>query len=240
VVASLTSVGDLLMIFPPLRQPFGAILGIPHFDLILGAVISWVSLLGVCLLWGTWPDIHWQRRSGILLILSMVDVVNWTLRHSTELGLYDGTIGHEWFRNSLGSAMAWSEFALMASLAADLAGHLGEPRAVELSRSLRSLSTTGAMVWFLYFSFRTDWRPPIWPLRPRMPNPGTMMLALSWTVVEAICFVQSAILSLLAARCCAMTLVEMAKVDRENDLIPSRSEDGWDEMTRKSGPNDGA
>jgi hypothetical protein len=98
--------------------------------------------------------------------------------------------------------------------------------------------TTGAMLWFLYFSLQTDWRPPIWPLRARMFSHVTLMLFLSWLVIWAICMGQTAILSFLSCGCCSKTLLEMKATDRSTDLMPSRSEDGWDELM-KSGPKHG-
>jgi hypothetical protein len=241
VVASLSTVGTLLLFFSGNRQPIGAQFGIPHWQLIEGAIVTLGSLFGVSLLWGRWPDTNWQRRSGLLLLMCLVDAVLWTLDNANELGLVDGALGHDWFRDSLGRALGWSEFALIATLAADMAAHLGEPQSIELAKAVRSLATTGAMVWFMYFYFRTDWTAaPLWPLRERPPNHGTFMLLLGSWVLGAINLVQVTVLSLLASRCCGRALREMAAVDRANDLLPSRSETGWEDMNRASGPKSGA
>jgi hypothetical protein len=239
VVASLSTIGTLILIFSR-QQQFGAVFGVPHWQLIEGALITWVSLLGVCVLWGRWPDANWQRRSGILLLMCLVDAILWTLRHAGELGLHEGEFGHEWFRESLGAALGWSEFALIATLAADIASHQGEPQASDLAKAVRSMATTGAMVWFLYFYFRTDWNPPLWPLRQRGMNHGTLMLYLSWIVIGAINLVQVTALSLLAGRCCGRTLREMARADKASEALPSRSEVGWEEFKRDSRPKGGA
>jgi hypothetical protein len=238
VVASLATIGWLILILSQRGQPLGAVLGIPHWDLIEESTIVWGTVIGGCLIWGPWPDRNWQRRSGLLLLMFLVDAVLWSLDHATELGLTEVKVGHDWFRHSLGMALGWSEFALIASLTADMAAHLGEPQAVEFGKATRSLATTGAMVWFLYFYFRTDWRAPIWPLRDRPPNPGSAMLGLGYTVLVAINLVQVTALSLLAGRSCGRALREMAQEDRRHDLPPSRSEAGWDEFTR-SGPKGG-
>ncbi len=240
VVASLSTVGMLLLFFSGNRQPIGAQFGIPHWRIIEQGLVTVGSLLGVALLWGRWPDVNWQRRSGLLLLMCLVDAVLCTLDNAQELGVVDGAIGHQWFRDSLGTALGWSEFALIATLAADIAAHLGEPQATELAKAVRSLATTGAMVWFMYFYFRTNWNPPLWPLRELQPNHGTFMLLLGWCVMGAINLVQVTVLSLLAGRCCGRALREMAAVDRANDLLPSRSESGWEEMNRPSGPKAGA
>jgi hypothetical protein len=240
VVASLTTVGTLLLFFSGNRQPLGAIFQIPHWWLIEQGLVTVGSLLGVSLLWGRWPDVNWQRRSGLLLLMCLVDLVLCTLEHAKEMGLVDGPIGHDWFRFSLGAALGWSEFALIATLAADMAAHLGEPQSIELAKAVRSLATTGAMVWFMYFFLRTNWNPPLWPLRDNPLNHGTYMLQLGWFVLLAINLVQVTGLSLLAGRCCGRALREMDAADRANDLLPSRSEAGWEEMNRTSGPKRGA
>jgi hypothetical protein len=238
-VLSLSQIGNLILLFSGQRRAMGVQIGIPHWRLIEEAVITWGSLLGVCILWGRWPDVNWQRRSGILLMMCLVDAVLWTIDHATELGMVDGEIGHEWFRESLGAALGWSEFALIATLAADIAAHLGEPQALDLAKATRSLATTGAMVWFMFFYFMTSWEAPLWPLKPKGPNPGALMLALGWLVLLAINLVQVTGLSLLASRCCGRALREMAAADRASDLLPSRSEAGWDEMNRSSDPKNG-
>jgi hypothetical protein len=232
VIASLTSVGRLILIFSGRGVALGALLGIPQWNMIEESVIVWSVLLGVALLWGRWPDQNWQRRSGLLLMMCLVDVALWALDHATEIGLSEGKLGHDWFRQSLGTALGWSEFALIASLAADMAAHLGEPQAIDFGKAARSLSTTGAMVWFMYFYFRTDWNPPFWPLRDRPFNGGSIMLMLGTLVLMAINLVQVSALTLLAGRSCGRALRQMAEEDRRNDLLPSRSEAGWDELNR--------
>ena len=243
VIASLSTIGFLIMFFSGQRQQLGVLLGLPHWELIEQAAVVWGSLLGVALLWGRWPDENWQRRSGLLLMMCLADAVLWGLDHAAGLGLH-GEIGHEWFRRSLGTAIGWSEFALIASLAGDMAAHLGEPQSIDFAKAVRSLATTGAMVWFLYFYFRTNWTPPpplpLWPLHERPINGGTIMLLLGWWVLSAILLVQVTGLCLLAGRCCGRRLREMAAEDRANDLLPSRSEAGWDEFNRPSRPKGGA
>jgi hypothetical protein len=238
-VAGLSALGSLYYLFNILffqgMLPQGGFrqLGIPHFEMIRESIVVWASLLGVFLLWGRKPDRNWQVRSGLLLMMCLVDAVLWGFDHAVDLGLYDAEVGHKWFRDSLGTAIGWSEFALIASLAADVAAHLGEPGSLDYARSSRSLATTGAMVWFMFFYFQTSWRLPFWPLRMRPPNPGTAMLLLGYIVLATICFVQTTILSLVAGRCCARALRQMAAEDHAKEQIPSRSEAGWDELNRR-------
>ena len=41
------------------------------------APIVWGSLVGTYLLWGRWDNPSWQRRSGLLVVMGVVDVVLW-------------------------------------------------------------------------------------------------------------------------------------------------------------------
>jgi len=242
VVASLSNLGHLIMIFRGQRLHLGAVLGLPYWDLVESSVIVFGSLLGVALLFGRWPDESWRRRSGLLLLMCLVDSVLWALEYAAELGLRDGKFDqHEWFRIALGTALGWSEFALMASLAGDTAADLGEPQAIDFAKAVRSLATTGAMVWFMFFYITTDWTWPVWPLRERRGwGPNGLMLYLGWMVLCSILCVQVTGLTLLAGRCCGRALREMAAEDRAADVLPSRSEAGWEELNRSSRPKRGA
>lgn len=241
VVASLSTIGNLILIFARRRVNLGAELGIPQWDLIVDSIVVFGSLLGVALLFGRWPDESWRRRSGLLLMMCLVDAVLWTLDHANDLGLRDGQAGHEWFRHALTAAIGWSEFALIASLAGDTAAHLGEPQSIDFAKAVRSLATTGAMVWFMYFFVRTNWTPPLWPLKERGLDHNSVMLLLGWLVLSAVLWVQTTGLSLLAGRCCGRVLREMAAEEKASDLLPSRSEAGWEEFNGPSSrPKGGA
>jgi len=244
VVASLSTIGQMILFFRGIRMPLGAILGIPQWELIEGGAIVWISLFGVVLLCGRWPDESWSRRSGLLLLMCLVDAVLWLLDHSTDLGLSDLKVEHEWLRDAMGRALGWSEFALIASLAGDSAAHHGQPQAADFAKAVRSLATTGAMVWFMYFYFRTNWNPPLWPLRERPLDPNSFMLFLGWMVLVAVLLVQTTGLTLLAGRSCGRALREIAAEERASDILPSRSEAGWEEFnppskSSGSGPNRG-
>ncbi len=220
ILASLSAIGFLLLFFTGrIRNP-GLLLGIDHWELILETAIVWVSTIGVALIWGRWPDASWTRRSGLLLMMCLADVVLWSLDHAKELGLSNAQVGHDWFRISLGRALGWSEFALIASLSADLATRLGDPQAAEFGKAARSMATTGAMAWFLYFCYQTNWDTPIWPLRMRRPDHNTILLMLGTLVMSSIALVQVSTLSLLASRCCGKALREMAIEDRKRDQFP--------------------
>lgn len=220
ILASLSAIGTLFLLFVRQRANLGAIFGIDHWDLLVDSAIVWGSTAGAALLWGRWPDRGWTRRSGLLLLMCLADVVLWSLEHARDLGLADAEMGHEWFRRSVGQVLGWSEFALIASLAADLAARLGEPQAIEYGRAARSLATTGAMLWFLYFYTQTDWDGQTWPLRMRRLNIGSFMLMLCVHVLATINLVQVSVLSLLASRCCGQEVRRMAVEDRRRDDFP--------------------
>ena len=85
VVACLTTI----LILPRL---FGG-RGVPALAAELGVVdwvdapVVWGSLVGTYLLWGRWDNPSWQRRSGLLVVMGVVDVVLWLLEHGGDLGL---------------------------------------------------------------------------------------------------------------------------------------------------------
>ena len=67
----------------------------------------WGSLIGTMLLWGRWDHKSWQRRTGLLLVLSLIDLVSWFVEH----GKGNDPELHAWFRENLGEALGWAEFA---------------------------------------------------------------------------------------------------------------------------------
>jgi len=226
VIASFSTIAMLLLFLsgPGHMALFQAF---RQWELVEETAVVWSTLIGVALIWGPWPDREWLRRSGLLLLMCLVDVVLWSLDHATELGLSDAKVGHEWLRRSLGQAIGWSEFALIASLAGDMAARLGEAQAVEFGRAARSLATTGAMVWAMYFYSKTNWDQPFWPLREVPLNRSTLMLMLGFFVLVAINLVQVTALSIMAGRACGRELRRLAAEDRAQGPFLSPSEAGW-------------
>ncbi len=129
----------------------------------IDAPITWGSLLGVTLLWGRFDHPGWQRRVGLLLVMSLVDAGLWLLDHGHALGLAGGEFDHEWLRGNLGQALGWAEFALLAGLSCDYLEHLGVEHARESGKSTRSMTAFGAVLWLLLFCQRTNWTAG-WPL----------------------------------------------------------------------------
>ena len=230
-VASLLHVGALILIqlelFPILQL-------IVQYDFPLDSTVVLSSLAGVALLWGRWPDESWRRRSGLLLLLCLVDLVSWSAEYAVKLGSAEVPIGHDYFRTSLGAAIGWSEFALIASLAAELTSRLGEPRAAELGKSARSLTTLTAIIWMIYFFVNTNWNAPVWPLRPFRTTFLTFNLRRCWFMLDAILLVQVTLLCLHATRACGRTSRAMIAEDRALEAFQSPSERGWQEFEGES------
>ncbi len=226
IIASLSNVGFLVALLLGLRPILMQLRSWAFYE--ETAVVGF-TLVGVGLLWGAWPDEHWRRRSGLLLMMFLVDLILWSVEHATTLGLADHPFGHEPFRNALGQALGWSEVALIASLSAGMAATLGESRALDLGRAVRSLATVGASVWFAFFVLRTDWSHPIWPLRERLFNPELIYLALGSAFLSATVLIQVTTLCLYAGRTCGRMVRVLRAEENAGESAWSRSESGWDE-----------
>ena len=71
-MASITAMIDLLYVFRVDQVRW--IMGQTWYQW-LDAPIVWCRLIGAILLWGRWAQKSWQRRTGLLLALCMVDLV---------------------------------------------------------------------------------------------------------------------------------------------------------------------
>ena len=194
----------------------------PLWTWLVGAPITWGTLVGSFLLWGRWTEPSWQRRAGLLLLMNGIDLVHWTLRHGDALGLRIGELPHGWLRSQLSGGMGWIELALSATLAADLSVHLGRKEAPDSSRGARALAMVGLVVWGLFFLQHTHWRR--WPLRPRnFLTPETYLLLIGQSLLLAITAFQVTALCILAARQCGHYLRELDRIaaDRDRFLLPS-------------------
>jgi hypothetical protein len=198
----------------------------PLWDWLVRAPVTWLCLIGVYLLWGRWTDSGWQRRAGFLVVMNLVDVVLWVLDHGEKLGLPLGNVDqHWWLRHELGAALGWAELALMASLAADVAVHLGREEAAEAGVMARSIITIGAFLFFLAFWAMTDW-PRGWPLALRpIRNLNVLLAVLGWHLLFIIALFQVTTLSIAACRLCGQTLAQMDRDEQQTDLLRSRSEE---------------
>ena len=188
--------------------------------------IVWGSLFGAYLLWGRWKNPSWQRRTGLLLLMSMVDAALWAAHHGDALGLCKGEFGHRWFRDELGQALGWSEFALLASLSSDVLVHLGVDQAAETGRATRSMAATGASVFMMLFLVATNWRQG-WPLEVRRMTLEMWFLDLGSTMIWTITLIQVTALSIAAARRCSAVVAEIAREDQADHLFPAPPEADW-------------
>jgi hypothetical protein len=186
--------------------------------------VVWGSLFGVTLLWGRWDQVSWQRRSGLLLAMCLVDVALWFLDHADAMGRGDVQIAHDWFRHNLGQALGWAEFTLLASLAGDYLLHLGIQSAGESAKAARSMAATGAVLWMILFCERTDWTKG-WPLQPMLrPRLETLLLHHGSTLIGTITAIQVATLLISAVQQSREVLDEIQRDDDAHDLLRSRSD----------------
>jgi hypothetical protein len=179
----------------------------------------WGSLVGTMLLWGRWETASWQRRTGLLLCMCLVDLFLWFLDRGNGPGLGEGS----WFRSNLGQALGWAEFALMASITGDYLVHLGLDQAEDSARSTRSLAATGAVIWMLGFCEQTNWDRG-WPLQRRNAGIQGWLLFLGWNLIWTITLIQVTALVVAAARHTIRTLSDMEREDQHHELLGFPSE----------------
>jgi hypothetical protein len=195
-------------------------------------VSVWGSLVGAMLLWGRWEHKSWQRRTGLLLVMCIVDLVVWFV----DRGENQLPGNPDWFRANLGQALGWAEFALLASLSGDYLVHLGLSQAEDSARSTRSLAATGAVVWMLKFCELTNWDGG-WPLRPRNLNMHALLLRLGSELIWTITLIQVTALVIAALRQSNRTLAEMENEDREHEMLRFSGEPPGQEELSKVQPN---
>jgi hypothetical protein len=188
------------------------------------------SLIGAYLLWGRWDHASWQRRAGLFLMMCVADLVLWLVDRGGSLGMRLDGVGHAWLRHNLAQAMAWAEFALMASLSCDVLVHLGVDRASDTSRATRSLAATGAVLLMLFFLLQTDWEAG-WPLEhsPRLTK-QTLLLRIGGGMIYAITLIQVTALTIAAARQCSIVVAEMDRQNQDHDLLRLPSEEFADPL----------
>ena len=188
--------------------------------------IVWGSLVGSYLLWGRWSEPTWQRRTGLLVVMCMIDALLWFAKHAPELGLHKEAVGHLWLRMNVGEALGWAEFALLASLACEMMKHLGVSQAEEAGQSTRSLAATGASLFLVLFCLRTDWVKG-WPLEFRpVFSVSLRLLTLGELMIQTITLIQVTALVVAATRQCGVVIKSI--------MLEEAGEDVW-----SGPPNDG-
>jgi hypothetical protein len=220
VLFSLTSLIDLFSVFHPHLVDW--VHGMPWYAW-LRAPIEWGMVLGAVLLWGRWDHVSWQRRAGLLVLISLAVLGLWFADWGEVIGL-PGEVGHGWFRLKFAEALAWGEFALLSSLSCDYLVHLGLDHARDSDKSTRSMAVTGALVWMLFFCQRTNWTAG-WPLQPlRAVGLESELLSHGSTLIWTITIIQVTALTISATRQSSLVLFEMDREDQPYELLPSRSD----------------
>jgi hypothetical protein len=211
-VSSVLSVGMLYLIFTGHNPDFGRILGIDNFRFLFGTFRVWTRLASALLLCAAWRQVEWRRRSGFLVILTIVDVLLWAHENGETLGLASGPASHEVLSQCLYMALVWPKFGLIAGLAGDVSDHVGTHHSDKLVKAARGTATTGAVIWFFYFLEHIDWQGG-WPLRWRPFTINLLLFELGTMVMSTICLLQTTMLCLRAGRATAQALREMAIED---------------------------
>jgi hypothetical protein len=200
------------------RRNLGGLLGIDSFESHFDTFRTWARLLACFGLAAAWPDDpSWRRRARLLLVLAIGDVALWATVAAVPLGLATEPTRHSFLLDNLRMALGWSRYLLLASLAADLATSAGTPGAREFGRAARSTAMTGAALWFAFFLCFVEWDRP-WPLAPRRRlSIEALQLMMAYTLINLVCLVQAAVLTLIAARAAARMLGEAAREARADE-----------------------
>ncbi len=196
----------------------------------LDTPIVWFSLVGATLLWGRWNQSSWQRRSGLLLAMSVVDVVLWFLSRGESFGLNGHGIGHRWLRDHVGEALGWAEFALLSSLTSGYLVHLGVEQASDSDKSTRSLAATGAVIWLLLFCQCTNWA--AWPLQPRRIHMlEGFLLYHGFQLIWAVTVIQVTAMVVSAVQHSTWVIEEMNREDLADDLFRASNDSMRDDAS---------
>lgn len=169
----------------------------PIWTYAVGLPLSYGAVIGAYLLWGRWTDSLWQRRVGLLILLNFIDAVVGTVFRAEHLGLEPLPEKYEWMLGGVTSTFGWVEFALSASLAAEVASHLGRPAAAEPGLAISRLAMIGLCVWVAAFLALSDWRLGF-PLQERPVSLQAALFRLGLLVLNVLCCFQVATLCLIA------------------------------------------
>jgi len=179
------------------------------------ASTTWSVLIGATLLWGRWENPSWQRRSSLLMSMCLIDVGIWFLDMGDKQALGDSA----WFRDQVGHALGWAEFALLASLSGAFLSHLGLEQAEESAKSTRSLAASGAVIWLMLFCEMANLRAG-WPIKPNPQLPRqTLLLSLGAELIATICLIQVTALVVAALRQVDRQIRDMATEEPEEELF---------------------
>ena len=215
-VSSVLSVGMLYLIFTGHNPDFGRVLGIDNFRFLFGGFRVWTRIAAAVFLCSAWREVEWRRRSGFLVVLTIVDVLLWAHENGQILGLASAPASHEVLSQCIYMALVWPKFGLIAGLAGDLTDHVGTHHSDRLVKAARRTASTGAVVWFFYFLEHIDWHGG-WPLRWRPFTVNLLLFELGTMVISTICLLQTTMLCLRAGRAAGSSLREMSRQDTSID-----------------------
>jgi len=227
---------ELMVLFSDQPRQLGVLIQHPVWTWAINAPITWLTLAGAYLLWAGRSDAAWRRRAGILMVMNAIDAVQWAVAHGEALGLHVGEVGHPWLRDQVGMAFNWIEYALCATLAADLAGTLGEEKAADAGNKVRALAAAGVALWAICLVHVTDWNHG-WPLVPRprgfLADPLRILAWLGGSALTVLTTLNVVALCVAACRRCTRAIAAARPEDEHGlDLLRSRSET-WEDDPRK-------
>jgi hypothetical protein len=223
---------NLALMVTPHHNVLLSLLTNPWWGWLVGAPITWTTVIGSYLLWGRSTDPAWQRRAGLLVMMNGIDLMVWTLYHGDELGLQIGKVGHDWLFLQVTRGLGWAEFLLFTSLAVDMLTQLRKKPSPETGLAARSLATIGLVMWAILFVAQTNWAKG-WPLVPqKIPGEMGILIYFATCLLTTIASIQVAALTGSAFVECGRALAEMNQEDMSDDLLRSRSETSADNPDR--------
>lgn len=191
-------VGLMMSIFDRNRLFFDAI-NHPLYGWVIKTPLTAALLLGPYVLWNRWPEPSWQRRTGALVTLGLIDAFLWVLDNERTFGLDLGGEGHKWLRLHVARAISWAQLYLGAAVAADFLDHLGRHREAKAAGTVRGFLAAGVSIWALYFVQQTVWAAG-WPLQQRGLNLMMIVLLVAYLLPLSVAAVQVMALCLISHR----------------------------------------
>ena len=191
----------------------------PYWDWLVGAPITWGSVLASYLLIGRFPDSRWRRRAWLLAAMNSADLIQWSLDHAEILGLPAGLGGggRSILSMVMGPLTNLAELILSADLAGELMGHLGHrDEATPRIQAARMVAGIALMLWALLQMNLWDLQIGRVPQLRRMRG-DAFNLFLGSLGAQAITAMIVAFLCLRAGLICNEVLVAIDRHDHDND-----------------------
>jgi hypothetical protein len=214
VAALLLSVHSGLMFAAYLQRDMTLLdlLGKPFWAYLVALPSLYAAVIGSYLLWGRWIDAGWQRRAGAFVLLSLINAVAGTILNADALGFELMPADERWSVGTVFQLFGWVKLWLAASLAAEVASHLGVSTARPLGYHAARLAIIGLLATAIGFVVLTEWQAGL-PLRHigAIRDLPTFLLSMAPHPVRCLCAGQVAVLCFLAARGCRGTWLEIGQ-----------------------------